>query len=99
MTTWCHTTGESLVITLRPERAGSHTATNPIEILTKAITQIPTLHRHRILIPCDRTGSTHTLIEHTNTLNSKPDVQMHYSVEFDSDAPIRAMIDHVPDTA
>jgi DDE family transposase len=38
---WCDDTDESLVIKLRPGRAGSNTAADHIEVLTEAIAQIP----------------------------------------------------------
>ena len=80
LTAWCDNTGESLVIRLRPGRAGSNTATDHIEVLTEAIAQIPAPHRRRMLITCDGAGSTHALVEHITTLNTKPGVHIHYSV-------------------
>ena len=37
LTAWCDNTDESLVVTLRPGRAGSNTAVDHIEVLTEAI--------------------------------------------------------------
>jgi hypothetical protein len=99
LTAWCDNTGESLVIRLRPGRAGSNTATDHIEVLTEAIAQIPAPHRRRMLITCDGAGSTHALVEHITTLNTRPDLQVHYSVGFDFDDRIRAVLTKLPATA
>ncbi|MGH3976228.1 MAG: transposase [Pseudonocardiaceae bacterium] len=98
LTAWCDNTDESLVIKLRPGRAGSNTAADHIEVLTEAIAQIPAPHRHRILITCDGAGSTHALVEHISALNNRPGAQVHYSVGFDFDERIRAVTGKVPTT-
>jgi Transposase DDE domain group 1 len=99
LTAWCDNTDESLVVKLRPGRAGSNTAADHIEVLTGAIAQIPAPHRHRMLITCDGAGSTHALVEHITALNAGPGLAVHYSVGFDFDERIRAVIGHVPATA
>lgn len=96
---WCDNTDESLVIRLRPGRAGSNTASDHIEVLTEAIEQIPAPHRHRMLITCAGAGSTHALVEHISALTSKPGCEVHYSVGFDFDHRIRAVLSAVPATA
>jgi Transposase DDE domain group 1 len=99
LTAWCDNTDESLVVKLRPGRAGSNTAADHIEVLTEAIAQIPPPHRRRMLITCDGAGSTHALVAHISALNTRPGYQVHYSVGFDFDERVRAVIGHVPDTA
>jgi Transposase DDE domain group 1 len=99
LTAWCDNTGESLVVKLRPGRAGSNTAADHIEVLTEAIAQIPAPHRRRMLITCDGAGSTHALVEHISALNTRPGFAVRYSVGFDFDERVRAVIGHVPDTA
>ena len=99
LTAWCDNTGESLVIRLRPGRAGSNTASDHIEVLTEAIEQIPAPHRHRMLITCDGAGSTHALVNHISALNSRPGFQVHYSVGFDFDERIRAVTGKLPAAA
>ncbi|MGB8198751.1 MAG: transposase [Pseudonocardiaceae bacterium] len=99
LTAWCDNTDESLVIKLRPGRAGSNTAADHIEVLTEAIAQIPAPHRRRMLITCDGAGSTHALVEHISALNTLPDYQVHYSVGFDFDERVRAVIGTVSPTA
>ncbi|MBV9160434.1 MAG: IS1380 family transposase [Pseudonocardiales bacterium] len=99
LTAWCDNTDESLVIKLRPGRAGSNTAADHIEVLDQAIAQIPARHRRRMLITCDGAGATHALVSHITTLNTKPGVQVHYSVGFDFDERIRAVLTKLPTTA
>ena len=99
LTAWCDNTDESLVITLRPGRAGSHTAADHIEVVTEAIAQIPAPHQHRMLITCDGAGSTHALVSRLSALNTQPVYAVHHSVRFDFDECVRAVIGHVPATA
>jgi Transposase DDE domain group 1 len=99
LTAWCDNTDESLVVKLRPGRAGSNTAADHIEVLTEAIAQIPAPHRRRMLITCDGAGSTHALVAHISALNTQPGYQVHYSVGFDFDERVRAVIGTVPATA
>jgi hypothetical protein len=68
-------------------------------VLTEAIAQIPAPHRRRMLITCDGAGSTHALVSHISALNSKPGSQVYYSVGFDFDERVRAVIGTVPPTA
>ncbi|MGH3922038.1 MAG: transposase, partial [Pseudonocardiaceae bacterium] len=96
LTAWCDNTGESLVIRLRPGRAGSNTAADHIEVLDQAIAQIPAPHRRRMLITCDGAGSTHDLVSHISALNDKPGFEVHYSVGFDFDHRIRAVLSTLP---
>jgi hypothetical protein len=42
---WCDNTGESLALKLRTGSAGSNTTADHIEVLDKAITQIPAHYR------------------------------------------------------
>lgn len=98
LTACCDNTDESLVIKLRPGRAGSNTATDHIEVLTGAIAQIPAPHRRAMLITCDGAGSTHALVSHISALNTAPGTQVHYSVGFDFDERIRAVLNKVPTT-
>ncbi|MGH3829197.1 MAG: IS1380 family transposase [Pseudonocardiaceae bacterium] len=99
LTAWCDNTNESLMIKLRPGRAGSNTATDHIEVLTEAIERIPAAHRGRMLITCDGAGSTHALVNHITALNNQPGHQVHYSVGFDFDHRIRAVVGKVPAAA
>ncbi|MGH3548470.1 MAG: transposase, partial [Pseudonocardiaceae bacterium] len=99
LTAWCDNTDESLGIKLRPGRAGSDTASDHIEVLDQAIAQIPAPHRRAMLITCDGAGSTHALVSHISALNDKPGCEVHYSVGFDFDERIRAVLTKVPAAA
>lgn len=99
LTSWCDNTQESLVVKLRPGSAGSNTAADHLQVLDASIAQIPARHRRRMLITCDGAGATHALVEHITGLDSKPGFQVHYSVGFDFDERIRAVLGQVPETA
>ena len=60
---WCDNTAELLAITLRPGNAGSNHAGDHIEVLTRAIAQVPAAHRRRLLVRADGAGATHELLD------------------------------------
>jgi nucleotide-binding universal stress UspA family protein len=60
---WCDNTHEMLAVTLRPGNAGSNYAGDHIEVLTRAIAQIPAEHRRHLLIRADGAGATHQLLD------------------------------------
>jgi hypothetical protein len=60
---WCDNTHELLAIMLRPGNAGSNYADDHIEVLTRAIAQIPTAHRKRLLVRADGAAATHQLLD------------------------------------
>ena len=62
LTAWCDNTGESLALRLRPGNAGSNTASDHIEVLGEAITQIPARHRRNLLVTVDGAGAALDLI-------------------------------------
>jgi hypothetical protein len=92
LTAWCDNTGESLAFRLRPGNAGSNTASDPIEVLNEAITQVPDPYRRDLLVTCDGAGATLDLINHITALNTVHGRRVHYSVGFDLDARARAAI-------
>jgi hypothetical protein len=92
LTAWCDNTGESLAFRLRPGNAGSNTASDHIEVLDEAITQIPDPYRRDLLITVDGAGATLDLINHITAMNTVHGRRMHYSVGFDLDARARAAI-------
>ena len=57
LTAWCDNTGESLAFGLRAGNAGSNTASEHIEVLDEAITQIPARHRRDLLVTVDGAGA------------------------------------------
>ena len=60
---WCDNTGELLAISLRPGNAGSNHAGDHIDVLSRAIVQIPAEHRRRLLVRADGAGATHQLLD------------------------------------
>ena len=97
LTAWCDNTGENLAVKLRDGDAGSNTAADHIEVLTAALTQIPSAHRRDLLITCDGAGATKDLVNHITKLNAAPGRRVHYSVGFDLDARARTAIAQLGD--
>jgi hypothetical protein len=95
LTAWCDNTGESLALRLRPGNAGSNTASDHIEVLGDAISQIPARHRRDLLVTVDGAGATLDLIGHITSLNTAPGRRVHYSVGFDLDQRARTAIGKV----
>jgi Transposase DDE domain group 1 len=99
LTAWCDNTAESLAVMLRPGSAGSNTAADHIAIADAAIAQIPAKYRRRMLFTCDGAGSSHAFVDHITALGARPGYQVHYSVGFDFDERIRAVLPSLPETA
>jgi hypothetical protein len=99
LTAWCDNTNEALAIQLRPGNAGSNTATDHLQIIDEAISQIPAEHRRRLLITIDGAGASHAVVAHLSTLNQRPGHQVHYSVGFALDARARTAIGKLPEAA
>src|SRR5262245_8578580 len=81
----CDNTGECLAEQLRPGTAGANDADDHIELLTRAITQIPTAWRTNLLITADGAGATHKLLDWITSLNrpacgDDPGMRVEYSV-------------------
>ena len=79
---WCDNTSEMLAVTLRPGNAGSNHAGDHIEVLTRAIAQVPAEHRRRLLIRADGAGATHELLDWLTALGQVRGRQVEYSVGF-----------------
>lgn len=71
----CDNTGECLVEQLRPGTAGANDADDHIDLLTRAIAQIPPAWRTNLLITVDGAGATHKLLSWIESLNREPDGQ------------------------
>ena len=81
----CDNTGECLAEQLRPGTAGANDADDHINILTRAIAQIPPAWRHNLLITADGAGATHKLLDWITSLNrpadgDDPGMRVEYSV-------------------
>jgi Transposase DDE domain group 1 len=79
---WCGNTHEWLAVTLRPGNAGSNHAGDHIEVLSRAIAQIPARHRRQLLIRADRAGATHQLLNWLTALGQVRGRRVEYSVGF-----------------
>ena len=60
---WCDNTTELLAISLRPGNAGSNHAGDQIDVLRRAVAQIPAGHRRHLLVRADGAGATHELLD------------------------------------
>ena len=94
---WCDNTTECLVADLRPGNAGSNTTTDHIEVLGRAIAQIPATFRKRLLIGCDGAGATHGLLDWLTDQNQIRGRTVEYSVGFAITQKIRDAIALVPE--
>ena len=79
---WSDNTQELLAATLRPGNAGSNHAGDHIDVLTRAIAQVPAAHRRRLLIRCDGAGATHELLDWLTDQGQVKGRRVEYSVGF-----------------
>ena len=79
---WCDNTTELLAISLRPGNAGSNHAGDHIDVLTRAIAQIPTAYRRRLLVRADGAGATHELLDWLTGPAQVRGRRLEYSVGF-----------------
>jgi len=79
---WCDNTTELLAVTLRPGNAGANTATDHIDVLTQAITQIPATHRRNLLVRTDGAGASHALVDWLTEQGQIRGRSLEYSVGF-----------------
>jgi Transposase DDE domain group 1 len=97
---WCDNTHEMLAITLRPGNAGSNHAGDHIEVLTRAVAQLPAKYRRHLLIRLDGAGATHELLDWLTALGQVRGRQVEYSVGFPTkNNAVTSTITKLPDTA
>ena len=82
---FCDNTDECLAEQLRPGTAGANDADDHIDLLTRAIAQIPEPWRHNLLITADGAGATHKLLAWITSLNrpasgDDPGMRVEYTV-------------------
>lgn len=88
------TRGEALSGVLRPGNAGSNTASDHIEVLTRALLQLPAgAVNPGTLVRCDSGGATHALTD------AVVGAGLCFSVGFDLTEPVRRAILSVPESA
>jgi hypothetical protein len=79
---WCDNTTELLAITLRPGNAGSNHAGDHIDVLGRAIAQVPAPHRRHLLVRADGAGATHELLDWLEVQGQVRGRRLEYSVGF-----------------
>jgi hypothetical protein len=87
-------TGEALAGMLRPGNAGSNTASDHIELLERALAQLPTeAIGGGLLVRADRGGATHAFLEHVSGRG------LRFSVGLDLTEAVRQAILALPESA
>jgi hypothetical protein len=95
---WCDNTTELLAITLRPGNAGSNHAGDHIDVLGRAIAQIPVAQRRRLLIRVDGAGATHQLLDWLTSLGQVRGRTVEYSVGFSTNnTAVTSAISRIPE--
>jgi len=95
---WCDNTGEMLAVTLRPGNAGSNHAGDHIDVLSRAIAQVPAAHRRHLLIRADGAGATHELLDWLTAQNDLRGRRVEYSVGFSAkNTALTSAIDSIPE--
>jgi hypothetical protein len=95
---WCDNTSEMLAVTLRPGNAGANTATDHIEVLERAIRQIPAKHRKKLLVTADGAGCSHKLLTWLHEQGQVRGRTLEFSVGFAVTEPVRQAIRLLPKT-
>ena len=93
---WCDNTSELLTVALRPGNAGSNTAADHIEVLTKAVAQVPRAHRKKLLVRVDGAGASHALLKWLTDQDAKRGRHVEYSVGFAVTETVRTAIAAIP---
>lgn len=87
-------TGEALAGILRPGNAGSNTASDHVELLERALAQLPEEQvGPGLLVRCDRAGATHAFLDHVAERG------LCFSVGLDLTEPVRQRILALPESA
>jgi hypothetical protein len=86
-------TSEALSGLLRSGNAGANTATDHVEVLSRAVEQLPEDRPDEILVRCDSAGATHDF------LDIVVEMDMCFSVGYDLTQPVRSAILAVPESA
>ena len=86
-------TGEALAGLLRPGNAGANTATDHVEVLSRAVCQLPDDRPDDVLVRCDAAGATHDFLDVVGEMDFR------FSVGYDLTEPVRAAILTIPEAA
>jgi len=79
---WCDNTTELLAISLRPGNSGSNHAGDHVDVLTRAVAQVPAAYRRRLLVRADGAGATHELLDWLTEQGQVRGRRLEYSVGF-----------------
>jgi Transposase DDE domain group 1 len=97
---WCDNTHELLAVMLRPGNAGSNHAGDHIDVLTRAIAQVPAAYRRRLLVRADGAGATHELLDWLTAQGQVRGRRLEYSVGFPTkNTALTSAITAVPEQA
>ena len=97
---WCDNTTELLAVTLRPGNAGSNHAGDHIDVLRRAVDQIPAAHRRRLLIRADGAGASHELVDWLTGQGQLRGRRLEYSVGFPTkNTALTSAITAIPEQA
>ena len=86
-------TGEALAGLLRPGNAGANTASDHIEVLSRAVEQLPDDRPDEVVVRCDSGGASHDFLDVVCEMGFR------FSVGYDLTEPARRAILAVPETA
>jgi hypothetical protein len=86
-------TDEALAGLLRPGNAGANTACDHVEVLSRAVEQLPDDRPDEILVRCDSAGATHDF------LNVVVEMDLCFSVGYDLTEPVRTAILQMSESA
>ncbi|MBK6442752.1 MAG: IS1380 family transposase [Candidatus Phosphoribacter baldrii] len=101
---WCDNSGEFLAASLRPGNAGSNTTADHLDVLARAIDQVPASYRRKVLVRADGAGASHGLLDWLTSLNTAAKHgargrSVEYSVGFAVTESVRDAITLVPKKA
>ena len=96
---WCDNTTEMLAVSLRSGNAGSNTTADHIDVLGRAIAQVPAAYRKKLLVRADGAGASHGLLDWLTDQNKIRGRHLDYSVGFAVTQKVRDGIGLVPKQA
>jgi hypothetical protein len=95
---WCDNTTELLAVSLRPGNAGANTASDHLDVLGRAISQVPAKHRKHLLVRADGAGASHDLLDWLTAQGQVRGRVLEYSVGFSVTERVRDAIRVIPKT-
>lgn len=101
LTAWCSNIGDPLVIMQRPGNAGSFTGTDHVQVLDRALEQLPAPYRRDVLVTIDGAGYSHEVIQALTSRNTylqhgRRGRRIEYSVGWPQDERTQTAIEQLP---